>query len=258
MFAARTVGFSITHVDALSACLAWSGGLACAMWSAYHHRRRRGEPEPGAELPLGGAVHAVADPAAALDADLVARLQAGERGAFEEVVRRYTGRMLAVARRFVREPEDARDVVQEAFISAFRNFDSYHGEARLSTWLHRIVVNAALMRIRSRSRRPEESIEALLPKFGEDGHSVQPAHLWVETTHETVEREQRAVLVRRCIDELPDSYRTVLLLRDIEELDTAETAALLGTTENAVKIRLHRARQALRALLDPHLRRTRA
>ena len=198
------------------------------------------------------------DPAAAKDAELVARLRVGERRAFEEVVQRYSGRMLAVARRFLREPEDARDVVQDAFISAFRNFDSYHAEARLSTWLHRIVVNAALMRIRSRGRRPEESIEALLPKFGEDGHSVQPAHLWVETTHETVERGQRAALVRRCIDELPESYRTVLLLRDIEELDTAETAALLGTTENAVKIRLHRARQALRALLDPHFRRVRS
>ena len=258
MLAARAVGFSVTHVESLSAWMACSSGLACAMWHAFHDRRRRGEPDASAEFPIGGAVGAAPDPAATLDARLVARLRAGERGAFEEVVQRYTGRMLAVARRFVRDPEDARDIVQEAFIAAFRNFDSYHGEARLSTWLHRIVVNAALMRIRSRSRRPEESIEALLPKFGEDGHSVQPAHLWVETTHETVERDQRAALVRRCIDELPDSYRTVLLLRDIEELDTAETAALLGTTENAVKIRLHRARQALRALLDPHLRRRRA
>jgi RNA polymerase sigma-70 factor (ECF subfamily) len=246
MLAARAIGFSVIHADALTAWAVWSGGLACAMWNAFHDRRGPGEGDPAAEVG--------ADP----DATLVARLRSGERDAFEEVVRRYSGRMLAVARRFVREPEDARDIVQEAFISAFRNFDSYHGDARLSTWLHRIVVNAALMRIRSRSRRPEESIEALLPKFGEDGHSVQPAHLWVETTHETVEREQRAALVRRTIDELPESYRTVLLMRDIEELDTAETAALLGTTENAVKIRLHRARQALRALLDPHLRRTRA
>lgn len=210
------------------------------------------------ELPSEGPVNGLGDPTAAQDTLLVARLRAGERSAFDEVVRRYSGRMLAVARRFVREPDDARDIVQEAFLSAFRNFGSYHGDSLLSTWLHRIVVNAALMRIRARSRRPEESIEALLPKFGEDGHSVQPAHLWVETTHETVEREQRAELVRRCIDELPDTYRTVLLLRDIEEFDTAEAAALLGTTENAVKIRLHRARQALRALLDPHLRRTRA
>ena len=258
MLAVRAVGFTVSHVDALTAWATWSSGLACAMWSAFHDRCRRGDADPASGFPVGGPVNGIADPAADQDAALVARLRAGERGAFEEVVQRYTGRMLAVARRFLREPEDARDIVQEAFISAFRNFDSYHGEARLSTWLHRIVVNAALMRIRSRSRRPEESIETLLPKFGEDGHSVQPAHLWVETTHESVERDQRAALVRRCIDELPESYRTVLLMRDIEELDTAETAALLGTSENAVKIRLHRARQALRALLDPHLRRTRA
>lgn len=238
MLAVRAVGFTVSQVEALTTWAVCTGGLACAVWNAH-----RADPDEGPTTE---------------DAALVARLRSGEHAAYDEVVRLYAGRMLAVARRFVREPEDARDIVQEALISAFRNFDSYQGEARLSTWLHRIVVNAALMKLRARRRRPEESIEGLLPKFGEDGHSVQPAHLWVETTHETAEREERAALVRRCIDELPDSYRTVLLLRDIEELDTSDTAALLGTSENAVKIRLHRARQALRALLDPHLRRTRA
>jgi len=190
------------------------------------------------------------------DAHLVARLRAGERRAFEDVVRRFSGRMLAVAQRFTRDRDEARDVVQEAFVSAFRNFDDFHGEALISTWLHRIVVNAALMRIRSRSRRPEESIEPLLPKFLDDGHAAQRACRWSEGAHDELEREERRALVRRCIDRLPESYRTILLLRDIEEMDTAETSKLLGITENAVKVRLHRARQALRTLLDPHLRRS--
>lgn len=189
------------------------------------------------------------------DAELAARIRAGDRGAYEEVVKRYATRMIAVARRFLREREDARDVVQEAFVSAFKNFHTYHGESRISTWLHRIVVNAALMKIRSRSRRPEEPIEPLLPKFGEGGSPAEAALPWEEGAHDAFEREERREIVRRCIDRLPDSYRTVLLLRDIEELDTCEAAELLGITENAVKIRLHRARQALRTLLDPHLRR---
>jgi RNA polymerase sigma-70 factor (ECF subfamily) len=204
------------------------------------------QPQPS---PSGGAVPSE-------EAPLVARLRAGERAAFEEVVRENSGRMYAVACRFVRNREDARDVVQDAFVSAFRNFESYHGDSRLSTWLHRIVVNAALMRLRSRGRKPEESIEPLLPKFLDDGHPVQTAQRWSDGAHEEFEREERRLLVRRAIDALPESYRTILLLRDIEEVETPEVAAILGITENAVRIRLHRARQALRTLLDPHLRRS--
>jgi len=193
-------------------------------------------------------------PATPEDADLVARLRSGDAAAYEAVVRAHSGRLLAVASRFLRNPEDARDAVQETFLSAFKAIDRFSGEARVSTWLHRIVVNCALMKIRSRKRSPEESIEDLLPTFHEDGHQAHPSGEWPESCHAAVERDQRRALVRRCIDQLPDGHRTVLLLRDIEEMDTQETAALLGVTENAVKIRLHRARQALRTLLDPHFR----
>ncbi len=186
------------------------------------------------------------------EAMLLAGLRARDDAAFERLVRAYGGRMLAVARRFVRNEEDARDVVQEAFISAFRSIDRFAGEARVSTWLHRIVVNAALMRLRSRRRVSEESIEELLPRFQEDGHEVRPTHEWREDVHASLERDEVRAQVRQCIERLPETYRTVLLLRDIEELDTEEAARLLGVTSNAVKIRLHRARQALRTLLDPH------
>jgi RNA polymerase sigma-70 factor (ECF subfamily) len=159
-----------------------------------------------------------------------------------------------VTRRLVRNEEDARDAVQDAFVSAFRSLDKFQGQARLSTWLHRIAVNAALMRIRTRRRKPEETLDELLPKFQEDGHQADPAVFWKLSYDDGVERAETRQLVRRCIDRLPETYRTVLLLRDIEELDTEETARMLGVTGNAVKIRLHRARQALRTLLDPYLR----
>lgn len=188
------------------------------------------------------------------DGILVSRLRGGEPGAFEELVRSEGGRMLAVARNLLRNEDDARDAVQTAFLSAFRGLTGFTGDCRVSTWLHRIVVNAALMMLRSRRRRPEESIEALLPTFDATSHHVDAPVPWKRNQQSEFERGECRTLVRRCIDRLPDSYRTVLMLRDIEELDTAETACLLGCSENAVKVRLHRARQALRTLLDPYLR----
>ncbi len=159
------------------------------------------------------------------------------------------GAMLAVARRLLRDEEAARDVVQEAFTSAFRSIHAFREASRLSTWLHRIVVNAALMHLRRTGRRPEAPIDDLLPTFDETGHhrnAVEPYPITAEAA--LIEKETRA-RVRTCIDRLPTTYRTVLMLRDIEELSTAEAAKLLDISENAVKIRLHRARQALATLL---------
>jgi len=186
---------------------------------------------------------------------LLERLRAGDAAAFEQLVRDHGGRMLAVVRRFLGSEEDAQDAVQEAFLSAFKALDRFEGQSRLGTWLHRIAVNAALMKLRSRKSRPnEQSADDLLPKFLEDGHQAAPASEWRNGGLAALEKAETRDLVRRSIDELPESYRIVLLLRDIEEKDTEETAQLLGMTPNAVKTRLHRARQALRALLDPHLR----
>lgn len=185
---------------------------------------------------------------------LVKRLRARDDSAFEELVRAYGGRLLATATRILGNPEDARDAVQDAFLSAFRAIDSFAGESRASTWLHRIVINASLMKLRSRARKPEESIEAHLPQFTEDGHFQTPPAEWKEPADVLIQRRQTRDLVRKSIDRLPETYRTVLLLRDIEELDTEETARVLEISTNAVKTRLHRARQALRTLLDPHLR----
>ncbi len=183
------------------------------------------------------------------EGDLVDRLKRGDQWAFETLVQRYGGRMLAVARRFLPVEQDARDAVQEALLSAFRSIHSFAGEARISTWLHRIVVNAALMQLRSRRRRNEEPIENLLPHFNEEGK-------WSDESSGTLgeelpfERRDTRDFVRSCIARLPESYRTVLLLRDIEDLDTAQVAAMLDATPNTIKVRLHRARQALRTIVE--------
>jgi RNA polymerase sigma-70 factor (ECF subfamily) len=180
---------------------------------------------------------------------LVARLRAGDPDAFEELVRAFGGRLLAVARRFVRHEQDAQDIVQAAYLNAFRALGQFEGGCQLSTWLHRIVVNTALMKLRSRRRRPEESIEDLLPTFQDDGHHVEQFSDWNAPADELIVKEQTRAAVRACIDRLPENYRRVLVMRDIEELPTQVVAASLGMTPTAVKVRLHRARQALSTLL---------
>jgi RNA polymerase sigma-70 factor (ECF subfamily) len=162
--------------------------------------------------------------------------------------------MLAVARRIVGNDEDARDVVQSAYLSAFRAIDAFEGAAQLSTWLHRIVVNTALMRLRSRRRKPEESIETLLPAFKADGHFEERFASGSLSAEQLLERKETRQIVRAAIEQLPDAYRTVLILRDIEEMPTREVADALEITPAAVKVRLHRARQALFTLLRRHYR----
>lgn len=192
-----------------------------------------------------------ASAAAEVDARLLARLRAGDDAAFDELVRLAGGRLLAVARRMLGREEDAQDAVQEAFLSAFKSLEKFDGRSQLTTWLHRITVNACLMRLRSQRRRPEKQMDELLPEFVADGHQKNSTKPWKPLGASGIEAEELRVLVRSKIDELPDDYREVLLLRDIEGLDTEATAVHLGISTNAVKTRLHRARQALRTLLEP-------
>lgn len=180
---------------------------------------------------------------------LIARLRAGEESAFEQLVRSNSGKLLAAARRILRNEDDARDAVQSAFIRAFQSLSRFREEARVSTWLHRILVNEALMRLRSRATT-EGSIDELLPTFLEDSHQTRDTIDWSESAEAALERAETAAVVRRLIDQLPEMYRTVVLLRDIEEMTNAEIAEMLGVSKNVVKVRVHRARQALRALLE--------
>src|SRR5205809_2418383 len=144
---------------------------------------------------------------------LIIRLRSGDERAFEDLVRTFGGRLLAVARRFVRNEQDAQDIVQTAYLSAFRALDQFEGSCQLSTWLHRIVVNTALMKLRSRRRKPEESIEQLLPAFQDDGHHVEQFSEWGAPADVLLERQETPATVRACIPQLPDNYRAVLMLR---------------------------------------------
>lgn len=180
-------------------------------------------------------------------------LRAGDAAAFARLVHAHAAHLLAVTRRLLGDEHEAQDALQDAFISAFRALPNFAAESRLSTWLHRIAVNAALMRLRTRRRRNEVAIESLLPTFDATGHRVVAREAWSESAESLLERAETRDLVRRLIHRLPDDFRTVLLLRDIDQIDTAATAALLGITPVAVKVRLHRARQALRQLLEQEL-----
>lgn len=172
--------------------------------------------------------------------------------AYEAAVRQYGERLLSVARRLLRNDEDARDTVQDALLSAFRSIDRFEERAQLSTWLHRIVVNAALMKLRARRRRPEEPREESWEQLVDTDQHNSAFPGCFEAVDAILERGEVCNLVRRCIDRLPETYRTVLLLRDIRELDTSETARLLGVSSGVVRCRLHRAHRAMRSLLAVH------
>jgi len=185
------------------------------------------------------------------DAQLLARVRAGDQEASAALVRKFGGRMLAVARRFLRRDEDSADAVQDAFLAAFRSLEKFEGNSTLGTWLHRIVVNSCLTKLRAQSRSRAVPIDDLLPTFDDTGRHSKPVRSWEEQALSRLTREETRAQVLACIDRLPELYRLVLLLRDIEELDTDQTAQRLGITPGAVKTRLHRARQALRTLLEP-------
>lgn len=195
------------------------------------------------------ATEATREVSAADDPALLAALRRNDAPAYARLVRETTPRLLAVARRMLPNEEDAQDAVQEGFLAAFKGLAGFDGHSKLSTWLHRIVVNACLMKLRSKRRRPERAIEDLLPKFKDDGHAWEPGSAWRSPTTGLEAAEVHARMLR-AIDSLPENYRIVLVLRDIQELDTGETGVILGLSENAVKTRLHRARQALRELID--------
>ncbi|HEU4430915.1 MAG TPA: sigma-70 family RNA polymerase sigma factor [Myxococcota bacterium] len=186
------------------------------------------------------------------ESELLGALQRGDERAYTELVQANTGKMLAVARRILKSDEEAYDATQEAFLQAFKAIGNFQGDAMLSTWLHRITVNACLMRLRHRKRHPETAIEDLLPQFDETGHRIESGPAWTEDVVDRLESAQLRKVVRDAIDRLPDNYRTVIVLRDIEGLSTEEAAVALGVRPEAAKMRLHRARQALRTLLAPH------
>lgn len=171
-------------------------------------------------------------------------------------MRHFGPRVLAVAKRYLRSDADAADCFQDTFVAALDSIDRFEQRSSLATWLRGITVNQCLMRIRTDSRRREESIDHLLPNFDERGKRIsvfEPARS--ADVGDQLDESQTKALVRHKIDELPDDSRMILLLRDIDGYSTKEAADILGIQINAVKTRLHRARSALKTLLEPELER---
>ena len=184
------------------------------------------------------------------DEDLTSRVRAGDEAAYEELLRRHGPMLLGVANRLMRHPDEAVDCFQEAILKAFERVHTFDGRSKLSSWLYRIVVNTCLMRLRAAKRRKAESIEHLLPVFDANDCRIESL-IQPPSAEILLEQEETRQMVRAAVDSLPDAYRTVLILRDFEELTTGEVAELLDLQPSNVKVRLHRARSALKKLLEP-------
>ncbi len=172
----------------------------------------------------------------------------------ELLVRVNIGWMRSLAECIVRDPSLAEDVVQEAFIDAFRGLEKFQGRSSLKTWLHRITVNASVTKLRQLKRLAELPIDEYLPEFDQHGCRIEPPWPYLASVQDVIESADLRKRITRAIGQLPDAYRIVLHLRDIEGYDTREVAGLLDISEANVKVRLHRARAALKTLLEPVLR----
>lgn len=184
--------------------------------------------------PTTAQVHAELD-----DAEVIRRVLAGEVELYELLMRRHNGRLYRAVRSVLRSDPDCEDVMQEAYLQAFRHLDQFRGTARFSTWLIRIGVHAAYARLRKRRVASDLSLQ-------EEEGSMADLH---PTPEERTGGHELVGVIEQAIDSLPEAFRTVFVLRSVEDLSTAETAQALDIPEDTVKTRLHRARQLLQRRL---------
>jgi RNA polymerase sigma-70 factor (ECF subfamily) len=186
--------------------------------------------------------------------ELIRRIRSGEKELFHELIAPLERGVYLTALAILQSPADAEDAAQEAVLKAYRNIASFRGEAKFSTWLTKIAINEARQRLRKSRRASEESLDTLTDSE-DDNREYSPLLLsdWREVPTEAVERREIRELIESAMGQLTPGLREVLVLRDIEELNIAETAEALGLTESVVKVRLFRARMKLRDLLAPAL-----
>jgi RNA polymerase sigma-70 factor, ECF subfamily len=192
------------------------------------------------------ALQTAAAPSTLSDEEVVARVLAGDTSLFEILMRRYNQRLFRVARGILADDAEAEDVMQEAYLRAFRELAGFRGEARFATWLTRIACHEALARAHKRRR--------LVPITG-SGDGGEPPEPPAETPgpERDLENRELQALLRAAVDVLPDSLRAVFCLREIELLSTEQTADALGLTAENVRVRLHRAKRSLRQTLDQRI-----
>ena len=185
------------------------------------------------------------------EGELTSRAASGDYRAFEDLVRLHHDRVYRLAWSMLGSASDAEEVVQDTFLQVFRSLPRFRGRSAFATWLYRIATNAALMKLRSRRRRPLVSVEDR-PGAWEAGGTrwIEPPGVWSRTPAERLLDRELGAHIRAAIDKLPEQHRTVLLLRDVEGLSTQDVADVLGLTVPTVKTRLHRARLFLRDELE--------
>ena len=189
--------------------------------------------------------------AALEDRALLARAQSGEMDAFEELVERHEDRLYGLALRMTRSEADAAEVVQDTFLAAYQNLKNFRGESAFGSWVHRIAANNALMRLRHQRVVDAATEELRTPEFTERGSLAEvPEVDWSRGADEKVLDEELGRAIRQGTDALPEGYREVFLLKDVEGLSYEEIAEMMGISVPAVKSRLHRARLALREEID--------
>src|SRR5438270_978649 len=183
---------------------------------------------------------------------LVQAAKAGDVGAFEDLVRRYDRNVFRIAQHITQNREDAEDVVQDAFLKAYGNLAQFQGQSKFYTWLVRIAVNEALMKLRR--RRPERTVS--LDQDVETDEDTIPREVadWSPNPEQQYNQAELRELLQKTIQGLPSGFRTVFVLRDVEGLSTEETAEALGLSIPAVKSRLLRARLQLRERLSRHFK----
>lgn len=184
---------------------------------------------------------------------LVERAVEGDYEAFEAIVERYQDRAYRLAWSLVKDEAEAQDVVQEAFLNVYRKLDTFEGEAKFGSWIYRVVVNAALMRLRKTRRRAEVAMDQAGSSVAEEDSAFSQRPGWRVHADKAAENVELREQILAAIDELDPKYQAVFLLREIEDLSLAEIAEVLELSEGAVKTRLHRARLHLRAALQPYL-----
>jgi RNA polymerase sigma-70 factor, ECF subfamily len=190
---------------------------------------------------------------AEFEAECIRRIQAGEKQLFHELIRPCERAVYFLLLSMLGNEADAEDAAQETVIKVYRNLHLFRGESQFRTWVLSIARNEGLGRLRKLASRREDSLDA---ETDEQTGDYTPAVLtsWREVPTEALERKELAELLRKAIAELPEHYRNVMLLRDIEEMDVRQTAGVLGISEGAVKVRLHRARAMLQRTLAPRLK----
>ena len=187
------------------------------------------------------------------ESSLVARARTGDTEAFSELVRHYERRVYRLAKNITRHDEDAEDVLQEAFLKAYEHLDRFQGNSAFYTWLVRIAVNEALMKLRKRKTDRTVPLDEPID-LGEDVMQREIA-VWEDNPEQRYSREEMQKILDDAVDTLKPDFRTVFVLRDIEELSTEDTAETLGISIPAVKSRLLRARLALREKLTKQFKR---